>query len=79
MSGDTINSVSSQQRVAAHVVGTAVDPPSLIDIKTGATMMRYAMATRGSACARVRGDGETTYNNPSAAQPADLPKTAAAA
>jgi hypothetical protein len=42
-------------------VGAAVDPPSLIDIKTGATMMRYPIGERLRP-QRVLGDGETTYH-----------------
>jgi hypothetical protein len=51
--------------VAAHAVGAVIDPPSLIDIKTGATMMRYAVGTTTRERLRpqrVLGDGETTYH-----------------
>jgi hypothetical protein len=40
--GSRINSVYSQQRVAAHALGAAINASSLIDIKTGAAMMWYA-------------------------------------
>jgi hypothetical protein len=66
--GDRINSVDTQRRVAAHAMGAAVDPLSLIEIKTGATIMRYALATatRGALAPSARpGDGETTYHQAS--------------
>jgi hypothetical protein len=62
------------------IVGDLPSGPSLIDIKTGATMMRYEVRRRGGACA-LSASWETVkppITKPFAAQPADLPKAAAA-